>query len=345
MSLKTVCKAVYQTVGGAAVLMALGVVPVTAEETKSKPDSDKYLVSIQTDNDFYFVGRDEDYTFGQRGTLSFPFRKEPDWLMKAVDWFPLGRESKHRRYNMSFGQSVFTPKDVLDPNIIEGERPYAAYMFLGAGYADPSDFHTDLFSINLGVTGDLALGEVAQKALHRTKGSKEPQGWNNQIGTEGTLMMQFVRVFAGREGSRIGGRYWDVTPHAGFSIGTPNTHLMSGVTFRIGTGIDREAGGLPILQPQMAPHDVYDGSQGWAFNIVAGLEARTVLYDYALDGALFAGNPHTVNKKTFTGQAHVGFVVYKGPWRLGYNHVIRAKEYEGQRRRHSYGSITLARYF
>ncbi|WND01990.1 lipid A deacylase LpxR family protein [Temperatibacter marinus] len=315
---------------------------VAADE---KQDFDDFIISIQTDNDFYFSDRDEEYTNGQRLNVSFPFRKEPKWLMKAVDWFPVGEESKFRRYSLTFGQSVFTPRDVSRPDIVITERPYAAYGYLGAGYADPKDFHTDLFNINVGVTGKLALGEAIQKTLHDLKGSKEPQGWVHQHGEELTLMAQFVRMHAGREGSLIGGDYWDVTPHSGFSLGTPNSHLMGGVTFRVGTAIGREAGGLPVLQPQMIVHDIYRSDPSFAFNVVAGIESRLVLYDFSLDGSLFGGNKHTVEKKTFVTQAHLGFVAYYRGWRWGYTHIIESKRYDLQKRRHTYGSITLSRYF
>lgn len=303
------------------------------------------MITIQSDNDFYFTGRDEDYSFGQRLTIGLPFKKEPKWVMGLVDWFPIGQESKYRRYSITFAQNVFTPKNLKTSEIVADQRPYAGYGYLGVGYSDPADFHTDLFNIAFGGTGDISMAQLTQDTLHGWKGIKNAAGWDNQVGTEPTVMLQFTRLYAGREGSPIGGESWDLTSHINIAIGSPHTHLSKGVTLRFGTGIDREPGGPPMILPQLTPHGDYSAAGGLDFTVFAGIEARVVAYDFSLDGALFASNPHTVDKKWLTGQAYAGVTLYAGKWRLAYTHVVQEKTYKLQARRHSYGSVTVSRYF
>ena len=307
-------------------------------------DVDDYIIAIQSDNDLYWGKGDEEYTNGQRANVSFPPGKEPDWLVPIVDWFPVVSEHKNRRYSITYGQSVFTPADIRRETVAENERAFAAYMYLGAGYADGGDYSTNLVNVNFGVVGDLARGRQAQKIIHSIKGSSAPIGWKNQLGNEAAVMVQYVHLWSGSQGSMFGGKYWDVTPHAGFSIGSPNTHVMAGTTFRIGTGIDREVGGLPLVQPQMAVHDIYQSDDRFAINFVAGFERRYVFYDLTLDTGIFQ-NGHSVNKFRKVGHFHVGFAAYWRKWRWGYSHVFEAKKYSTQPRKHHYGSFTISRYF
>jgi hypothetical protein len=81
------------------------------------------------------------------------------------------------KVGISLGQNIYTPSDVETTDLQPDDRPYAAWLYLGASYhnyrvdevTDADLFERarlDVFEINIGMVGEWALGEEMQNFVH-----------------------------------------------------------------------------------------------------------------------------------------------------------------------------------
>lgn len=288
------------------------------------PADEGAIISLQTDNDGILFDRDtRGYAHGERLNYTFAKNDEPNWLHSLVSWAPFGYES--RRYSLTGGRTAYAPAE--GSGLI---RPNASLYFLGAGLSGQGSRKTDLLQIQIGlIKGD------------------EPSGVNvspYRFKTEPIITIQHTRLWTGEDGAAFGGKSWDFTPHTTLSLGTANTHIGAGAMLRFGNAIFRENAALPALQPNGVVHDRFRIEPKLGINLVAGFEARAVARDVFLDGNLFRGATG-LDKKWYTGHGFIGLVIYKQSWKLAAYYVKRAKEFNGQGPRSSYGSLSLTKHF
>src|SRR5258708_31307032 len=98
--------------------------------------SDDAIYSLQFENDLFGNRKtDHDYTHGTRFSyMSAPEQQQwiKDWASK-IPYFVRMEDNADVRVNLSLGQSIFTPDDITVRTLQPKDRPYAGWLYAGAG--------------------------------------------------------------------------------------------------------------------------------------------------------------------------------------------------------------------
>lgn len=153
------------------------------------------------ENDVFFPPSDHYYTNGIR------FEVWNDAFPHPIDLFRLpslgfcnGSNPKNYRSGLALGQNQYTPTEVERKYAKEGDRSYAAHLYLGFLRSVYCDNWTLTWDFNLGVVGKKALGEEIQTQVHGAIQSVIPAGWENQIPNANVIQNNFnVQYFFNKE--------------------------------------------------------------------------------------------------------------------------------------------------
>ena len=158
------------------------------------PDADaRGTWSVTFENDI-FGDEDRDYTNGvrldyvtPRNNLSAAGRLAKrglyGWFSDASDWYGL----------YTLGQNIYTPSDISLKTPPKTDRPYAGFLYLGAGVAADRGDRLDTLSVEIGIVGPSSLAEESQTIVHEIIGAQEPRGWHNQLDDELGLRLLYER--------------------------------------------------------------------------------------------------------------------------------------------------------
>lgn len=302
--------------------------------------------TLEWENDVLFKS-DDDYTNGLR--LSADFSKSLWWKHWRLGYKNCSEEADASRpclrTTLMFGQNFYTPKDITVKQVLEGERPYAAWLYGGfagrvARPADPTH-PARLTSVELqvGTTGKAALGKEVQTWFHThlARNSPIPKGWRNQVkpvpGVVGVIASWDDRfAFQRKTHGTAPFVYADAIPYYRFAVGNVHTHAAIGTTVRFGHNI--QGWGTDKITPTFRPPSV-DGRQPakerrFIFNGFAGLEARAVAWN-----ALLQHETYTPRQLPSISRAvadfEAGFEIGYRPWSGGLRSVWRSPEFDGGR--------------
>ncbi len=316
-------------------------------------EKDHWTFSVLFENDL-FGNTDENYTNGAKLSWVSPDVTDyvqsgnlPGWLRPVTDHMPFVHEPGLRRtVGLALGQKIFTPRATEQSALIEDDRPYAGWLYLGTTLNNKNERRLDSMELQLGVIGPAALGEQAQNGVHRLRDIDEARGWDNQLHNE--LGVAFIyehkdRFPLGRE------RGWggDVITHYGGALGNVFTYANLGAEARWGWNPPTDFG-TSLIRPggeANAPVDSSDPRLGerpdfgvYGFGAVSG---RWVLRDIFLDGNTF-GHSHSVDKNPLVGDLILGIGLTWHRAKLTYAQVFRTEEFQDQPRNHNFGSLSVS---
>lgn len=318
------------------------------ENTESSEDFDtSQFFNLQFENDLFGSGEDSHFTHGTR--ISYLTSEKPtgfesklkSTVLAAIPKFLI---PKSRRISLILGQNIFTPADITRNDLVENDRPYAGWLYLGVGFVteggEEHKFMENL-EVNLGVVGPGALGDEVQTEWHDFIGVKEPQGWSNQLDNEPGFILFYERKWPLRPTSEKLNSIIDLTPSAGFALGNVFTYFATGLTLRLGYNIPDDYG-PPRIRPGLAGSGFFTPEKRFTWYLFAGVEGRAVGRNIFLDGNTYQ-NSHSVDKKTLVGDLQVGVVVtLNRNFRMGFTNIFRSKEFDDQPRLDEFGSISLS---
>ncbi|MEE8140002.1 MAG: lipid A deacylase LpxR family protein, partial [Alphaproteobacteria bacterium] len=137
----------------------------------------------------------------------------------------------------------------------------------------------------------------------------------------------------------------DFTPQGGLSHGHVFTNAAAGLLVRVGEDLAGDFGGPPRIRPSMpgAAH-FQPPASGFGWYLFAGVEGRAVARNIFLDGNTFTDS-HSVDKKTFVGDAQLGLALIFRRFRITYTQVLRTIEFDGQATPHHFGAISVTANF
>src|SRR6185503_13103064 len=183
---------------------------------------------------------DRHYTQGAQLSYYSADDELPRWMHKAVDVLPaFGFEVEARKWGLNLGQQIYTPSDLKTSQLIEDDRPYAAWLYAGLKLQrrGPGSFGwpaMEALRIEAGIIGPEALGKEAQSVVHLV----EPKGWDNQLKTEFGFLLQYDRQYFYRVPLSHNGWSCDLlVPQFGAAIGNVATFASAGAAFRLGLNI------------------------------------------------------------------------------------------------------------
>jgi len=328
------------------------------DATPPAPDAGPQTLTVLFENDL-FGDSDQQYTNGFKMNWMSPNLKAlggapgvPSWLLRAIDGLNAFEHAvlgeNDRAFNLGFavGQLMFTPGDTQSVQLVEDDRPYAGWLFGGLTLVSKTDRVADTFDVQVGMIGPASLAEDAQRLVHELRGFDVPQGWQNQLSNEPAFLLYYERkwrVFSGQVFSQFG---YDLITHAGLAAGTVMDYGAAGAEMRAGWNLPRDFG-TSLIRPggdANAPSTVTGaGGRGRGFGAYgfAALGGRLVGRNIFLDGNTFEDS-HEVDKKIPVGDLILGASVIFDGIKLSYAQVFRTREFDGQDRRHNFGSLSLS---
>lgn len=313
---------------------------------------DSGIVTLQIENDS--VARtDRNYTSGLRLSYLSPEVAVDDLTQRIARNLPVVDLGENLRFGVALGQSLFTPRDVKERELIVDDRPYAGWLYLGfslVGYRDTEPEAGKLgqvgmiqsLTLDVGMIGPAALGRPVQNEFHRLIGARITRGWRNQLHNELAFMLSYERQWRQWSADDINlglGRFdLDLMPHIGASLGTVMTAASAGATVRFGQGITRDFG-PPRIRPSV-PGSGHFRRGDVAWYLFAGAQGRAVARDIFLDGNTFRSS-HSIPKNHFVGDIQAGIALNLADVRLSYTHVYRTAE-SPLLGPHRFGAVTVS---
>lgn len=296
--------------------------------------------NLLVENDI-FGGTDRYYTSGLQLSYLSARGDLPGWLDGIARRLPGVDADTNLRAGYLIGQSIFTPDDIGARIAPPNERPYAGWLYGGLAVVAESDHHLDTWLLHVGVVGPSALGEEAQQLMHDWLGSTESRGWDAQLRDEPGLALVAERRWPRRWQLGLDGYALDLTPHVGLSLGNVATYANLGLTLRVGTALDSDAG-PPRIRPSL-PGSAYFAPHGpeLGWYVFLGVDGRPVAHNIFLDGNTFRDSP-SVDKKPLVADLQAGLAVTVDGWRLAYTYVYRTREFDGQDGSDRFGALSVS---
>lgn len=265
-------------------------------ETAINLTSEKSRLIFETENDMLF-GSDNYYTAGL--ALSYTsdnFKKTPAQLL-----FNSKNLENYIYSGFGFQQRIFTPYSIAEPNSIEGDRPYSAYL-LATNFAvliNPTKNLKLSNEIGIGIMGQAAGGKEVQKLVHSLIGSITPIGWEAQLENAFLIEYQF-RVEKGFFNDWVANHF---VPFASTRVGTLTDLVQVGLITKWGNKNN-------FLQDARTPIEL-NNKLIWEWLFEANLQG--VFYDATLEGGLFNDGPNVLTKDEIISrqyQFRTGFNLY-----------------------------------
>ena len=303
---------------------------------------EKKIVTVVVENDSFGGGTDKNYTSGVRINFTDVGAKFPDIAYKIDKLIPTFSINKTSSIYYSFGQSLYTPRDITRATANPNDRPWAAFLYGSLGMVTLTGNHTDEVEATVGVVGPAALGEQAQKFIHKhLTDSPTPQGWSHQLKNEPGLMLAWQRALPMAVTGRVADNFWSVKPYFGTTIGNIHTYGDAGFSIRL-SPYDSRWQDTPVrVRPSMPGTGIYEIPRNkWSWALFSGIEGRAVARDIFLDGNTFT-NSYSVEKKPFVADATAGVAFTYDKTRISYTVVYRTKEFVLQDHPEIFGAVSL----
>lgn len=254
---------------------------------------------VNWDNDLWARGKtDRWYTNGVR--VSWTFDKPPQSeLSKAfvsgTQW--LLWDGKTPTMTYSVGQSMYTPSDIRLAQPPLDDRPWGAFLYFSttAHAYQGNEFRAT--ELKLGTTGKYALGEQAQKLVHKIISSPEPQGWDQQLRARPGIQLTHARVY------RIG----DTPAHdvvgfqAGWGVGVGTLRTRGSLDAAVVVG-DLGGTNAPLLIGNEGDFVVQDFNKRDQFRspfLYIAANITGVAYNYFLEGKTPYGQAQIEPKRSY----------------------------------------------
>ncbi len=331
--------------------------PALAQSEEVEPlDGEECVFNVQLENDLFGSGADNHYTQGLRFSYVFPVKTdsrkrkcipfEDEFRTVANTASAPIRDfltTRNNRISLLFGQNIFTPDDITRTDLIADDRPYAGWLYVGAGWVSERGTngggYMDNLEINVGVVGPLSLAEQTQTWWHEVIDTREPRGWDHQLKNEPGLLISYERKWPIdlREGL---GYKLELTPSLGGAVGNVYTYASVGGMLRYGYKVPEDYG-PPTIRPGLQGSGFFQRRKEWGWYLFAGVEGRAVARNIFLDGNTFRDS-HSVDKKPLVADLQVGLVMTYDRYRFGFTNIFRTKEFDGQKRIDEFGSINFS---
>jgi hypothetical protein len=237
---------------------------------------------------------------------------------------------------------MFTPNDFDKENVdFTKERPYAGYMYLNGGYHLVKNNISDSYNFQIGFVGPSVKMDKVQKIIHDIIGSPKPKGWQNQIGDELIIQINYEKRKY-QDLDKLFDYENNIVYYGGFNLGNASTNCSGGVFYRIGKNILKNFGtkridyrgynNLPLKENDF---------KHYGFSINLWLEGDIVARNIFLDGNSFKDSAN-VDKEIFVLKGGYGFSWRYKNYGFDYIRTHSSKEFKTQNYYHSYGSFIFS---
>ena len=312
-------------------------------------DNQNWTINFRFVNDVYYE-TDRYYTNGLKLSFISPYLGQTDndsffhSCMRNIDQSLafLYENDTNRNFLFFIGQEIFTPEDRKRTTVIIDDRPYAGWLYIGAGYNWQHTNTLDSFKVSLGIIGPSSFGEEVQGVIHDLIDDNKFDGWNNQLENEIGFILNYERKYKLLESSLYGFGY-DAIGHIGGSLGNVSTFANIGFELRAGINMPTDFGTASWQDSSPDTPSLNDSKKPSVFaaHCFAAIDGRVVARNIFLDGNTFADS-HDVEKELFVADISIGLSVTYKKYRLSFAHTYRSKEFMKQVEPHNFGTISFS---
>jgi len=189
--------------------------------------SQETILRVNFDNDILDY-TDRFYTNGIRIELISPeLAFNPANRLMIPYW-----NSGTNYYGLSLVQNMYTPSTTKLGGILYGDRPYAAYLYVGSFKItnDPVRHFRQTSELDAGIIGPNSYGEWVQRSFHNAvPTNNEPLGWEYQVKND--LVLNYNILY---EKGFINARSLELTGFTNGCLGTLYTNFSGGIQLRTG---------------------------------------------------------------------------------------------------------------
>lgn len=283
---------------------------------------------FKSDNDAYlFYGQDRYYTNG----LFINFRH-------ATDQQKLSNSLEKVTYEISAGQKMYNPISGYSPKLATQDRPFAGYLYAGANvnlfYKKESILK---FGLELGTVGPNALGEDAQKLLHKIVGFYEIKGWEYQIKNEPTINLttQFTKLLGRSQAYKS-----DLSLESYVNIGT--TFSGAGIGILLRSGDINQLFNSAYTNSQVSNNSKTERLVNNEYFFYAKPQLNFIAYDATIQGSMFnKDSPVTFETKPLVFAQQLGLNYSTPRFTFDFGLTFKSKEVKSTAKAHQYGSISM----
>lgn len=322
----------------AAALAIPAVVDHAAAQGLPAPDSSG-IWTLQGENATISAGTPTDrlYVNGLRIGYTTPTGQVPDFLgvLGKALWGPA-----QMRMGIDLTQMMFTPIDTAARIPSPYDRPYAGVLMGNLALIGDSQDTRSVLMLSLGVLGPAAGAKEVQNGFHALIGQDKNNGWDSQISNQPVINILHERTWRLPMGT-VAGLETDALPSLTMALGTLRDYVQTGVTFRIGQGLNSDFG-VPRIRPGLSGGDVFTPTRDFAWYVFAGVDGQAVAYDMTLNAHPLRGGPH-VSSIWDIAEFQGGVALMAYGMRLTFAYVAQTPEYNGQSGGlHQFGSAALS---
>ena len=279
-------------------------------------------ISFQTENDADFR-TDRDYTYGSE--ISALFQKE-----------------KNKLISFSIAHQMFTPNDFDEEDKdFSNERPYAGYMYVGTGLHTIKENTLSSLDFQIGFVGPSVKMDRVQKFVHSIIGAHQPPGWDEQIGDELILQINYEKKWY-KDLDKLFDLNSNIIYYLGGNLGNASTKGVGGIFYNIGNKKTKTFGYKRIDYRGYNNIILSKTKQTHSFTCNLWAEGSVVVRDIFLDGNSFKDSPQTVDKEIFVAKGGFGFGYTYKNFDIEYIKTFSTKEFKTQSYYHNYGSLIFS---
>lgn len=237
-------------------------------------------LSLSIDNDGVF-GVDQNYTNGL--FLSYTSGAiRPHWLAKPLSLSLWGAPSLDK-VEFTLGHKMWTPSDIELTLPQANERPYAGFLHTKFNYLSLHPQQAQRFNLTLGMIGESALSEDAQKLVHSITKSDKPNGWAYQVEDKFVGSIGYRSHFNWGRYHALLGTELELANISEVNLGNFRSDLSTGLMLRWGTDLGNNFGSAQIsVENPFTPGMIGASNQGWF--MFTGIEGRYRFNDVTIEG-------------------------------------------------------------
>lgn len=300
----------------------------SAQDLSTIAQNYKNEFGFKSDNDAYlFYGQDRYYTNG----LFIYYRH-------ALNQQHLNKGLEKITYEISAGQKMFNPISGAVGIKEMQDRPFAGYLYAGGSanffYKKESILKVGL---ELGVVGPDALGEEAQKLLHKLVGFYEIDGWQYQIKNEfaANFSAQYTHLLHRNERLNL-----DFSFEGYANVGNIFSGAGAGILFR--TGKINQLFNTSYTQSQISNNAKTAKLVKNEVFFYAKPQLNYVAYDATIQGSMFNNDsPVTYKVKPIVFAQQLGFNYSSQRFTFDFGVLFKSKEVKSDAKAHQFGSIAM----
>lgn len=334
-----------------AVIALLSLFPRTPSWGAGK-DTSGGTLGIYFENDL-FVGTDRYYTSGVKLSWSSPdlqkFSDSPygNPLVPVFNLIPWINDADFQRNIVfSLGQNIYTPDNTEAFELVENDRPYAGWLYVGIGVVWKNAEVRNSLVLDIGVVGSWSYAQETQRLIHDLRGFDYPKGWDNQLHNELGFTLAYERMWRWPKHERRSGLDWEILPHLGAAVGNVRTFANAGAEVRLGLNLPDDFGTAPIgpTATTSTPVDGWQGAERSRFDlglyVFARVDGSIVARNIFLDGNTFGDSP-SIGHNIFVADLSVGVAMNIKNTKIAYALVYRTKEFSEQIDEQIFGTVSL----